>query len=281
MEKLSSSFSWKSLATRLFLTFFFLVILAAGVFAAPNGVGTLYEKWMQEIFVSLPEGNNASTTPLSNPTVQRAHTIADENGTEVARGAVSSTGEKTLLIGTDFASDDTVRIYGEDAGIQITAKSGNPEISLGETDGSHGSVYLDSNSGALRVWTGKKEGGVLNGQNALEISGNQINFPEKLQANGTNVITAFTCPADSGVLIGFDTEGNPLCSNNTNKTSWVSVPKEEKYTCSVECGGGTVDFDVKCKSGENYSVLEDDQVCLDLGLEKPDETRECNTFSCG
>jgi len=263
----------------------FLALFVAGVFANPSNVGSLYSKWIQQILVEAPE---TMDNEITNPTVQRAHTLVDENGTEIARGAVSAQGQKVLLVGTDFSTEDTVRVYGADAKLKITATSGNPEISLGDTDGSHGSLYEDSDSGELRVWTGKKTGEVLNGQNAIEISGSGndagVNFSNELYAKGKKIVTTFSCTDennnDLGLLIGFDADGNPLCSSDTNKTSWVSVPKAGKYVCSAECGGGTVDFEVSCRSGDDYSVEEDDQVCIDLGLEKPLETRACNTFAC-
>ena len=267
---------WKSLFTRVFLTLLFLSVLTAGVFASPTPEGSLYENWIQKILVS-PD----------SITVQRSHTIVDENGAEIARVAPSPKGKNVLVIGTDFATEDTLKIKGndqDDAVLQVTALSGNPEISLGDTAGSHGSLYTNIDTGELRVWTGKKENGVLVGQNSLEISGAgntaRVHFPEKLQENGKNVVTVFQCAEDAGVLIGFDIDGNALCSNDSSKTSWVSVPTAEKYPCSVECGGGTVDFDVSCRSGDNYLVEEEDQVCIDLGLEKPLETRECNLHAC-
>ena len=109
MRKFSPhSLFWKSLFTRVFFTVLFLSALTAGVFASPTPEGSLYENWIQKILVS-PD----------SITVQRSHTIVDENGDEVARVSSSAKGKNVVVVGTDFATEDTLRIKGND---QISKK---------------------------------------------------------------------------------------------------------------------------------------------------------------
>ncbi len=269
----SSAFSWSFLKTA-FLRFF-LILIFLGAFVATSlayvpYAGSLYSKWMSQIFVELPDGENAFTQPLSNPTVQRSHALSDINGDESAWATEGTNGQKQLLIGENVKSSDTVKVAGENAGVRVQALSGNPEISLGETDGNHGSLYFDTTSGEMRVWTGKKENGALVGQNAFSLSDSGVNFPEKLTANGVPLVSVFSCAEGAGLLQGFDENAQPICSVSDSSTIWVAVPTS--YTCT----NGKISYSVSCRSGADFSVVEENSVCENLDLVKPAAERDCS-----
>lgn len=275
----SGSF-WKKFFLRLLLTTGFLGVFMSTLYAYIPNAGTIYENWLQEIFVELPSGTDGLQTELQNLTVQRANALVDEDGNAVAKGVIGTGAEGEVLIGdTSSISGDLLKVSGvdtKDAAVQITAISGNPEVSLGDTNGLHGSVYKDTSSGELRVWTG--DSGVSpTGQDAIEIKNDRINFTTSLRARGNLVVTAFKCTAGSGFLVGFDDDANPICSNDTDTTSWIAVPNAPGV-CSARCGGGTMEYTVSCRDA-NYAVVAD-SVCEGLDLEKPSESRVCNDFVC-
>lgn len=255
--------------------FLFSFSFASGI---PNA-GTLYEKWLKEVFVTLPTGENGLEEKLSVPTVHRAHAIADETGTEVAwadedRFLVGKKSYDQNNVGNLFitAPDDTV-----DAEMKIsTSGTGNPELSLGDMQTEHASLYFDTTSGELRVW---------NGQNGLEIGESTVEFPEGLYvtkgAKVVKAVTAFECERDGEFLTGFDKDANPICSSDVDRSLWVSQPIAE---CSVSCGGGIQTFDVQCRDIlENSNVVDsfgivDESRCNDKP--KPPSERECNMHAC-